>query len=98
MLQRQIERTRRCRDALSVIMLDVDYFKRYNDEHGHLAGDQVLRTVGREIRDNVRPGDFSVRYGGEEFLAILPECNLEGARIVAERRRPSGRRERPSPC
>ncbi len=87
MLPRQIERTRRCKDPLSVIMLDVDYFKRYNDEHGHLAGDQVLRTVGREIRDNVRPGDFSVRYGGEEFLAILPECNLEGARIVAERLR-----------
>ena len=87
MMPRQLERSQRCDESLSLIMIDVDHFKGYNDEHGHLAGDEVLRTLGRTIRENLRPGDMTVRYGGEEFLAILPNCDCQGAAIVGERLR-----------
>ena len=70
--------------ALSLIMIDIDYFKRYNDHFGHLAGDQCLSLVATALADSVnRPYDMAARYGGEEFACILPDTNLQGALKVA---------------
>ncbi|HEU0152449.1 MAG TPA: sensor domain-containing diguanylate cyclase [Arenimonas sp.] len=69
----------------SVAVLDIDHFKRINDSLGHAAGDDVLRIVGEEIARCVRGGDIAVRYGGEEFLVIMPDTPLIGARTVVER-------------
>lgn len=71
--------------ALSVILLDVDHFKVFNDTYGHLAGNQVLQAVGARIAQAVRDMDFVARYGGEEFVVLLPQCDLKGAEMIAER-------------
>lgn len=76
MLPRQVTRARRSAEALSLLLLDVDDFKQYNDQHGHLGGDQALRAVSLALRDMLRPSDMSVRYGGEEFLVLLPGTGL----------------------
>ena len=87
-LQKEYIRTQRNPGSpLSVIMLDVDHFKKFNDTHGHDQGDRVLQAVAREMRDTLRQHDFACRYGGEEFLSILPHTALDGAGIVAERLR-----------
>lgn len=70
---------------LSVVLLDIDHFKRFNDRFGHQAGDEVLRTVARQLQEAVRSFDFVARYGGEEFAVLLPETPAESAREVAER-------------
>ena len=70
---------------LSLLMLDVDHFKRVNDTHGHAAGDDVLRQVASVLKGTVRPYDIVARYGGEEFVVILPGAELSDATIVAER-------------
>ncbi len=70
---------------VSLIMIDIDHFKHYNDTNGHPAGDVVLRTVGRLLRDNIRNIDLAARYGGEEFALVLIETNKASARIVAEK-------------
>lgn len=70
-----------------VSLCDIDHFKRYNDTYGHLAGDQALRTVGATLVDELRRGDRVYRYGGEEFLVLLPEQSLDGAFIALERLR-----------
>lgn len=73
-------------EPLSVIMVDVDRFKEFNDHHGHQGGDACLKVVAQMIRDvAARPSDVKARYGGEEFALILPDTDLAGARIVAER-------------
>ena len=69
------------------VLCDVDFFKLYNDHYGHLAGDEVLQRVANAIMANFRTGDSSYRYGGEEFLTILPEQSLETATLAAERLR-----------
>ena len=69
---------------VSVIMFDLDHFKDVNDRYGHLCGDAVLAGVGRRMRDVLRGSDLKCRYGGEEFLVLLPETPLHGARRVAE--------------
>lgn len=70
---------------IAVLLADVDHFKQFNDEHGHLAGDQALRCVADALKDNVRPTDIVARYGGEEFLIILPNTSPEVAVVVANR-------------
>ncbi len=70
---------------LSLIMIDLDHFKRFNDSHGHLAGDQALRTAADVLSAALRPTDFAVRYGGEEMMVILPDTNEKVALMVAQR-------------
>ena len=77
--------------ALGAILIDVDFFKRVNDDFGHQAGDATLISVGKILRDCLRGQDVVGRYGGEEFLVVLPETDREGARLVAERIRRSVR-------
>jgi diguanylate cyclase (GGDEF)-like protein len=71
--------------SLSAVMMDVDNFKRYNDTHGHQAGDSLLRFIGSLLRGGIRPIDYAVRYGGDEFLLLLPDVNADEAAIVANR-------------
>jgi diguanylate cyclase (GGDEF)-like protein/PAS domain S-box-containing protein len=82
---RDLERTRRSGRPLSLLMLDLDRFKRVNDLHGHLAGDAVLRAVGVALTADLRAGDIAGRYGGEEFAILLPETDETEAALVAER-------------
>ncbi|MBI2266274.1 MAG: diguanylate cyclase [Armatimonadetes bacterium] len=84
-LREEIARASRYGRILSLLMLDVDDFKGFNDTQGHLAGDEVLRSVGQTLRQSIRGTDVVARYGGEEFAAIFPETPLSGANIVAER-------------
>jgi diguanylate cyclase (GGDEF)-like protein len=74
-------------EVFSVLMIDVDYFKRYNDSFGHLAGDEVLRTVAQLLETTCRATDIVGRYGGEEFAIVLPHTIERGARLIAERLR-----------
>jgi diguanylate cyclase len=71
-------------DAFSVIILDVDFFKGFNDRYGHKIGDEVLRKVGSILHESVKGGDFPARYGGEEFVVLLPKTDLPDACTVAE--------------
>jgi diguanylate cyclase (GGDEF)-like protein len=80
-------RVERYGHSYSIVLCDVDCFKRYNDSYGHLAGDDVLRRVGQLIAHHSRGGDTAYRYGGEEFLLILPEQSVASATIVVERLR-----------
>ncbi|MCK4834392.1 MAG: GGDEF domain-containing protein [Gammaproteobacteria bacterium] len=86
---REIQRSERDELPLALIMIDVDNFKNYNDEYGHLAGDQVLITVAEAIRSPLRPNDLVARFGGEEFAVLLPETTVRNAKIIAERLRES---------
>lgn len=86
-LETEIERTQRSRQATSLVMLDIDHFKRINDRHGHLAGDDVLRQTSRILLQTLRKIDIACRYGGEEFAIILPATPLLIAAEVAERLR-----------
>lgn len=85
----ELERSRRERFPLSLILLDIDHFKAVNDSHGHLIGDKALRMVAQTITWNKRRYDLAGRWGGEEFLLIMPETTLEEAGIIAERMRQS---------
>lgn len=85
LLPREIARSRRDGSAISLLLADIDYFKNYNDRYGHLAGDEVLQKVAHAMRRSLlHPGDLLVRYGGEEFLVLLPATPAAGAMIVAE--------------
>jgi len=84
-LEQESSRARRARAALSVILVDVDFFKAYNDHYGHQAGDACLRQVAQALRSACRrPADLVARYGGEEFALLLPETPSEGAAAVAK--------------
>jgi diguanylate cyclase (GGDEF)-like protein len=84
-LESEVSEARRYRKHLSVIMFDLDHFKRINDSHGHQVGDVVMKKVAGILRGNLRDSDLAGRYGGEEFLIVLPETELDEARFVAER-------------
>ncbi|MGC4122697.1 MAG: sensor domain-containing diguanylate cyclase [Myxococcales bacterium] len=84
-LPEEVERGRRYKDPLSVALFDIDHFKRFNDTYGHPAGDFVLKEVVRLAQGQSRDVDALVRYGGEEFLVLLPNTPLDGARVIAER-------------
>ena len=84
-LEEEIGRAIRFGHQVSLIMLDVDDFKDFNDSYGHPHGDRVLRTVSNVIKENLREMDVAARYGGEEFVIVLPETDTEGARQVGER-------------
>jgi diguanylate cyclase (GGDEF)-like protein len=84
-LDREWRRSARTGGPISVLMVDLDHFKRYNDTYGHQAGDERLVRVARAILSAVRDGDLAARYGGDEFGIVLPETDLQGAAAVAER-------------
>lgn len=86
-LEQEISRSSRFGTVFSIILLDIDLFKIYNDNYGHLAGDEVLKRIGEYVRSTIRNIDVAARYGGEEFAIILPETRLADAYIVAERLR-----------
>lgn len=88
-LSEEADRAARTKQPLSILILDIDHFKQLNDKLGHLAGDQVLRKAGERLRNTVRQGDLVGRYGGEEFLIVLPGAHIENARLAAERIRHS---------
>ena len=71
-------------DSLCLVMVDIDHFKAFNDEHGHLTGDRVLRFVAQEMEQCVKGRDMLARYGGEEFAVLLPSTPLDGAVMLAE--------------
>ncbi|WP_425059112.1 hypothetical protein SCACP_37770 [Sporomusa carbonis] len=83
-LDREISRTLNYHRPLSLIMLDIDFFKKVNDTWGHLAGDGILQQMGTMLKERFRSTDISARYGGEEFAVILPETDLAGAAALAE--------------
>ncbi len=85
--QRELTRSKRYKHKLSIIMFDIDHFKRFNDEYGHATGDYVLKIVAATVRGFMRASDTLYRYGGEEFLLLLPETPMSGAMIFAERLR-----------
>lgn len=83
-LDRELLRARRHERELAVVMFDIDFFKRINDQFGHLAGDHVLRELARVVQSRIRRDEVFARYGGEEFVIVLPETPLEGAASLAE--------------
>jgi len=85
--EREVLRAKRYKRPLSVIMIDIDYFKNYNDSNGHILGDEVLKKVSHLMESNIRKADILARYGGEEFILLLPEIDKEHANTVAEKLR-----------
>jgi len=85
----EIKRSSLRKSSLSLLMVDADHFKMVNDQHGHLAGDQVLKEISNIIHENVREIDIVGRFGGEEFCVVLPDTDMEGSIVVAERIRKS---------
>jgi diguanylate cyclase (GGDEF)-like protein len=84
-LLEEVGRAQRSHEPLNCLFMDVDHFKRVNDEHGHQTGDQVLRVVAGLIREQLRASDVLGRYGGEEFAALLVNASAEAAMEIAER-------------
>jgi diguanylate cyclase (GGDEF)-like protein len=85
--QRELARAQRSKQPLAMLMIDIDYFKFVNDQYGHPIGDQILRILSKELEQNLRESDVLCRYGGEEFAILLPETNIQTAKIISERMR-----------
>ncbi|MEA3465450.1 MAG: diguanylate cyclase [Thermodesulfobacteriota bacterium] len=86
-LDKEFQRHSRSHDTLSLLMLDIDHFKKINDSYGHINGDTVLVTLAKTLKEYLRPYDVATRFGGEEFALVLPDTPLSGAQEVAERLR-----------
>ena len=86
-LKREVDIARRTLEPLSVLMVDIDHFKRINDTHGHLIGDQALKAVASALKESLRNVDMVFRFGGEEFMVLLSNTNREAASMVGERLR-----------
>ena len=84
-LKHEYQRTLRSKQPFSVLLADVDYFKRINDDLGHDAGDEVLKVLSKRFKQTIRKQDIVARWGGEEFIFLLPDTNLESAADVAEK-------------
>ncbi|HLB03162.1 MAG TPA: sensor domain-containing diguanylate cyclase, partial [Nitrospiria bacterium] len=84
-LAEEMERSKRHKLPLSLIIMDIDDFKHFNDRYGHLAGDEALKTTARSLRNSIRAIDVAARYGGEEFTVILPQTTKQDAMVIAER-------------
>ena len=84
MVEHELRRARRSQQPIALLMIDIDHFKDVNDRYGHLCGDAVLSAVGRRLKEVLRSSDLKCRYGGEEFLILLPETSIEGAKQVAD--------------
>ncbi|MCA9588023.1 MAG: GGDEF domain-containing protein [Myxococcales bacterium] len=84
-LEREFNRCRRYQRALSLLLFDIDHFKKINDTYGHVAGDTVLRQLASAVKPRLRQQDVLARVGGEEFAVLLPEVDLSGARVAAEK-------------
>ena len=91
-LRNEFERAKRCNSALSLLFLDADHFKFYNDEFGHPAGDDALKIIAKYLEENMRTSDFIARIGGDEFVIIMPGVPRESAYVLAERCRKAGER------
>ncbi len=85
----EIKRSALRKSSLAFLMIDADHFKKINDQHGHLTGDKVLKEISNIIQENVREIDIVGRFGGEEFCVVLPDTDMGGSRVVAERIRKS---------
>ena len=83
-VKRELARARRKHVPVSLVVVDIDHFKRVNDEYGHAVGDAVLRTIAQQLRLGIREGDVACRYGGEEMVLLLPECAAKDAGARAE--------------
>jgi diguanylate cyclase (GGDEF)-like protein len=81
----EVARSRRHNRAFTLLIMDIDHFKSYNDTYGHLAGDEALRRTGFLLKESIRSCDYAARYGGEEFMLILPETEAEDGVELAER-------------
>jgi diguanylate cyclase (GGDEF)-like protein len=88
-MRRELSRAQRYGTKLCLALLDIDFFKRINDSQGHGVGDEVLMGIGRTITASIRESDFAARWGGEEFLLLMPNADLEGAVVCCERIRAS---------
>ena len=86
-LKEEVIRTKRYKTPLSLLMIDIDYFKQINDQHGHLAGDNILSTMGHILKEQIRKSDLVARYGGEEIVLMLPNTKEKDATSLAERLR-----------
>jgi diguanylate cyclase len=84
-LKSEVARSQRNGTSLSLAIWDIDHFKRINDNYGHTFGDDVIRCVAQVIESNLRDSDFTARYGGEEFVTLLPDCDADGAKALAEK-------------
>lgn len=84
-LTKKIEECKRYKKTFSVMMIDIDNFKKYNDRFGHSRGDSLLKTICKRLRKSLRKADILYRYGGDEFVVLLPETNKEGAKVCSQR-------------